>query len=630
MIVKYRPDIDGLRTLAILPVLFFHAGVPGLSGGFVGVDVFFVISGYLITSIITREIGEDRFSILTFYERRIRRILPALIAMIGAAMVATAIFYFPSDFRLVPKTVLAALLFCSNILFYFDSNYFATSAHTKPMLHTWSLAVEEQFYILFPIFLILIQRYASRWRTPAIVAIAGISLALSILAVRMRPDFAFYMLPTRAWELMAGALLAVGAIPAIRNQAARELVALGGLASIGWAVFTFSSETRFPGANALFPVLGAAALIHAAPGTLVGKLLGLRPIVFIGLISYSLYLWHWPVVVFTEYATDMPLSGWRTVSVIAASFALAILSWRFIERPFRSRLQIPRPQLFRIAAIASVAVCVVAVAAQMSRGWPSRFDPEVLRLQSFAQSFSPLREKCHTSDGKEDRKPCVLGGDAPPTVAVWGDSHAVELSYALGEEAASRGQSLVQRTYSSCPPVLDVDFPARPHCRAQNRTVLDYLLKQHEIGTVVLAAYWASSVLAQTPGVARGLERTVAALQASGKRVVVVGPVPPNPFPVPRHLAHLAQRGRLDDAHGISVGELDKRVAYLAPAFARLRTERLTIIQPRNFLCARGMCNIYLGTEPLYFDSHHLSLPGAKLVAAQLGHIFARQAGQAS
>jgi peptidoglycan/LPS O-acetylase OafA/YrhL len=622
VIIKYRPDIDGLRTIAILPVLFFHAGVPGLSGGFVGVDVFFVISGYLITSIIAREIGEGRFSIITFYERRIRRILPALIAMMLAVMVATAIFYFPSDFRLVPKTVLSALFFCSNVLFYWDSNYFATSAHTKPMLHTWSLAVEEQFYIVFPILLILLHRYAPRWRTTAIVAIAVVSLALSIVTVRGHPDFAFYMLPTRAWELMAGALLAVGAIPAIRSQAARELVAFGGVVSIAWAVVTFSSETRFPGANALFPVLGAAALIHSAPDTLVGKVLGLRPIVFIGLISYSLYLWHWPVVVFAEYVTDMPLSGWPTVGAIGASFFLAILSWRFVERPFRSRLGIPRPRLFQIAAVASAAICVVAGAVQVSDGWPSRFDPEVLRLQEYAESFSPLRAKCHTSDGKEERKPCVLGADVPPTVAVWGDSHGVELSYALGEEAASHGQSLIQRTYSSCPPVLDVDIPDRRYCRRRNHTVLNYLLKHPEINTIVMVGYWASSDLAQTPGVARGLERAVSALQDGGKRIVLVGAVPPNPFPVPRHLAHLEQRGQLNDAQGISTSELNEKISYLAPTFARFRAAGLPIMEPRNILCAHARCDIYLDKQPLYFDNHHLSVPGAELVATRLEPIF--------
>lgn len=620
MMDKYRPDIDGLRTIAILPVLLFHAGVPGLSGGFVGVDVFFVISGYLITGIIAREIGEGRFSIVNFYERRIRRILPALIAVMAAVLVGTAILYFPSDFRQVPKTVLAALFFVSNILFYFDSNYFATAAHTKPMLHTWSLAVEEQYYILFPLFLMLMHRFAPRWRTASLWLIAIGSLALSIVAVSKNPDFAFYMLPTRAWELMAGALLAVGAIPAVRSQAAREALALAGVAAIGWAVFTFSSATPFPGASALFPVIGSAMLIHVAPGTLVGRALSLPPVVFIGLISYSLYLWHWPVIVFAEYANDAPLRGWWTVGAIIISLLLAILSWRFVERPFRSRLEVPRPRLFRIAAVASACVCVVAGVAQASRGWPARFDSEVLRLEGAARAFSPERRKCHWDEGEglPEDKPCKLGAPVPPRYALWGDSHGVELSYALGELAAKKGASVAELTSSSCPPVLDVTVPERKDCRTRNRAVYEWLRANPSIETVVLVGYWASSVNARTPGLAQGLERAVLALRQAGKQVIVVGAIPPNPFSVPRRLANLALRGRLADARGTSVEEIDRRTAYLKPALRRLAIEGVTVIEPQNIFCHRARCAIYQDGQALYFDNHHLSLAGANLLAAQI------------
>ncbi|PHQ61093.1 MAG: acyltransferase, partial [Sphingobium sp.] len=335
--MRYRRDIDGLRAVAILPVLLFHAHVPGFSGGYVGVDIFFVISGFLITGIIAREVDEGRFSLVHFYERRFRRIIPALALMILVTLGCAAWLYLPGDLDGVPKSALAATLFASNLWFFTDTGYFAGGADVKPLLHTWSLAVEEQYYIGFPILLMLLARYAPRWRAVVLTMIAAGSLALAIILQRDTSGFTFYLLPTRAWELFAGGLLALGVLPAINRRWISELVAWGGLLAIALAVTFYDRDTIFPGLTALPPVLGAAALIHASPGTSVGRLLSLPILVGIGLLSYSLYLWHWPLIVFTEYATDAPLSGAIRLIVMAAALLAAALSWRFVERPFRSR-----------------------------------------------------------------------------------------------------------------------------------------------------------------------------------------------------------------------------------------------------------------------------------------------------
>ena len=333
MQIDYRRDIDGLRAVAIVPVLLFHAGVPGFGGGYVGVDVFFVISGFLITQIIAREIDGGRFSILNFYERRARRIMPALMAMIAAVLIAACAVYLPGDLNAVPKAAAAATLFVSNLWYFATTGYFAGGAETKPLLHTWSLAVEEQYYIGFPVLLILVARFWPRGRTAMVAAIALVSFGWAVATQGKGDGFAFYMLPPRAWELFAGSLLALGVVPHIRAQWLRELLALAGLAAIGFAIFAYDKTTVFPGVTALPPVLGSVAILHAGAQTRVARMLGLSPFVGIGLISYSLYLWHWPVIVFAQYATDATLSGWGSVAAIAASVLLAVLSWRFVERP---------------------------------------------------------------------------------------------------------------------------------------------------------------------------------------------------------------------------------------------------------------------------------------------------------
>ncbi len=614
----YRPEIDGLRTVAILPVLLFHAGVSGLPGGFVGVDVFFVISGFLITGIIAREVDEQRFSIVRFYERRIRRILPALVAVMVAVLAGAAWLYFPGDFRMVPRSVIAALLSGSNILFWSEAGYFDAAAHSKPMLHTWSLAVEEQFYIVFPLLLILLHRYGARSLLHVLAAIFVGSLALCIVLTRTHPEFAFYLLPTRAWELMAGALLAVGAVPAVTDRRAREVVAVAGLAAIGWAVVAFTPATAFPGAAALLPVLGAAALIHAAEGTAVGRLLSLRPVVFVGQISYSLYLWHWPVIVFAEYATDRRLTGGWTVAAIAVSFVLAALSWRTVERPFRNSQWVPQARLFKLAGVAAASIVVVSIAGVAARGWPQRFAPEVLALDAASKGVSPRRDACHRQqDDPPGIPPCRFGADVPPAALLWGDSHGVEMSYALGELARVRGQSLVSETTSDCTPVLGL-VSLGDACAARNREVVSYLDAHPGIRTLFIVGFWANPANQRRPGLPQALAATIARLRTGGRTVVLLGGVPMQAWPVPRHLAHLEQRGVLSEPDGVTLAEHTAMTRYLAPTLAGLRADGVTVVEPSDLLCRSGRCDVYRGGQVLYFDRHHLSVAGARIVAAGL------------
>lgn len=613
----YRRDIDGLRALAILPVLLFHTHVPGFSGGFVGVDVFFVISGYLITGIIAREIDAGQFSLVRFYERRARRILPALFAMLVFVLAMASWLYLPGDFEAVPKSALMALAFLSNLWFFANTGYFAGGAETMPLLHCWSLAVEEQFYIGFPLLLWGIARYAPRWRVGVIGAAAGVSLGWAVLKAADTDGFAFYMLPPRAWELFAGALLALGAVPEVRSQALREFLALSGLGLILFAVFTYSSATVFPGLSAIPPVLGSALLLHAAPGTRVGALLSSPLPVGIGLISYSLYLWHWPLIVFAEYARDEKLSGLWQLGVIAASLLAAWASWRWIERPFRSSQRFGQKRIFWWSGMGMAALSAAALALIPLGGWASRFPPDVARFTAAKDDFSPKRAACLSEAIGGARSECTFGAPGTaPTALLWGDSHGVEFAWVLGQDYAAKGQALIQRTRGSCPPLLGFARAKDPGCAAFNADVADLLAKSPGVTTVYLSGLWAQGEYRDDPRMLARLDATIVRLRALGKHVVVIGPVPPQPWNVPRHLAHAAAFGTADQIIGAPLSDYQRDTRWLTRAYPMWLAQGVGVIDPARALIDGTHSRIVKGGVPLYFDSHHLSLAGARAVLA--------------
>ncbi len=345
----YRPDIDGLRAIAVVVVVLFHAHLGPFAGGFVGVDVFFVISGYLIVGIILDDIEAGRFSIAAFYERRLRRLFPALFAVLIACTVCGYLLFLPDEYRKFGQSIVATSAFVSNFLFWYQAGYFDTPAELKPLLHTWSLAVEEQFYLIFPAFLFVVSKYAKDATTRLVSIIAVISFALSAWSLSNHPDAAFYLPHTRMWELMIGALLVCAPIPLLTTQLVRTSAAVLGVVLIGISSTLFSSKTPFPGPAALLPCLGAALIIHAGRSgtTFVGTLLATRPFVYVGLVSYSLYLWHWPILVFARAVSVRPLSPAEAAALVVLSFIAADLSWRFVESPFRGkRGRFSRTQIF--------------------------------------------------------------------------------------------------------------------------------------------------------------------------------------------------------------------------------------------------------------------------------------------
>ena len=654
---RYRADIDGLRALAVIPVLFFHAGFTGFSGGFVGVDVFFVISGYLITSIILEDIEAGRFSIISFYERRIRRIFPALFGTLLVSTVIAALILLPDELKNFGQSVTAATLFASNVLFWEEAGYFARAADEMPLLHTWSLAVEEQFYLVFPLFLVLLVRTG---RNSVVFTAAAIllSFALAIWAVPHAPDAAFYLAPMRAWELLLGALLAMGALPPPRRQAARDALSVAGLAFLLWSVFTFSAETSFPGASALLPCLGTALLIHAgADGPSIGgRMLSWRPIVLTGLVSYSLYLWHWPLLVFGELYALRELTGAEALGILLLSGLIATLSWRYVERPFRGRNPVlTRPRLFAAAGVVMLSAIVTGLSLHLFDGLPSRLPPDVARLAEGVRDRNRNRGKCLKPEIEAVRSGdlCRIGavGQAPPTFILWGDSHAEAIQTAVGSAAARAGRMGMFVGAPGCPPLLGVEIEGREaestrQCRAFNDAVLDFV-RQRPIDTVIMAAHWAWYATGERYGregerqvqlgedeaepgsdgsneevFRHGLERTAAALRAAGKKVVIVAPVPEISASVPTTLALAAWFGRDIDIRPTR-DAFEQRNDIPLSAMVDLGHRSLaTIIYPHAGLCDDTACEVERAGRALYSDDNHLSLYGATSIEAILAQAF--------
>jgi peptidoglycan/LPS O-acetylase OafA/YrhL len=381
--LRYRADIDGLRAVAVLAVMLFHARLGVVPGGYVGVDIFFVISGFLISSIIVDGLKQSTFSMAQFYDRRVRRIFPALFTVMAACMAAGWIYLTPADYKNFAISVTSTAVFLSNVSFNRKAGYFAPAASTQPLLHTWSLGVEEQFYAIVPFVLILLYRHAWRTRAPIILGAALLSLGYAAYGVDHEWTSAFYLLPSRAWELLTGMAIAAGIVPAIKWRPAREAAGLTGLAMIAAACLLYTSETHFPGLAALLPCVGTALLIHsgngnsALPPTAVSRLLSLPALVFTGKISYSLYLWHWPLLAFAEYNWPEAFNTPLRLGLIALAVVLSVLTWRFVEQPARQKsLPSARRRVFLSGGAAIAAALVTGYAIRLSDGVINRLPPE--------------------------------------------------------------------------------------------------------------------------------------------------------------------------------------------------------------------------------------------------------------
>jgi peptidoglycan/LPS O-acetylase OafA/YrhL len=640
-VLKHRADIDGLRAVAVLPVVAYHAGLSQTPGGFVGVDVFFVISGYLITGIVAEELarssstGGPSLSLAGFYERRIRRIFPALFGMLALTAVAVSILLTPAEVIDYAWTMLAAVFSGSNVLFWLDTNYFEQAAHQKPLLHTWSLSVEEQFYLFMPIGLLLLWRWqpskavanevGGEGRVPlrvklVILAVAIVSFLWSWWGSQHQPTASFYLLHTRAWELALGALLAVGAIPALRARWARELTAAIGLIAIGASVLLLTAEAPFPGVAALAPCLGTAALLHAgsAGPTLVGRLLSLKPMQFFGLISYSLYLWHWPVIVLQRasfFLGENLDSKIEKALMIALSVLFAWLSYKLIEQPFRGRSWLSpggrwldRRQMYAAGAIGAATLSAVSALLILSGGFPARMSAQANQTAAFLTQSPLLTMKdptCMAGIGLRDRvdaEKCLTPLNGKKNVLLLGDSHAAHLWSGLA--AVIPEANLMQATAGGCRPT----WPSNSKdviCNQLLSDIYERRLESMPPELVILAARW-------EPSDVGALEKTLVKFRQLGIPVVVLGPVPRYDQLLPRLLIASEQRSdsALPQRH---------RMGLVPIANSRLAKETadkdVPYISLYDALCTTNVCQTRTPTgAPLQYDGGHLTVQGSAYV----------------
>jgi peptidoglycan/LPS O-acetylase OafA/YrhL len=631
--IPKRPEIDGLRAIAVVLVILYHAGL-GCPGGYVGVDVFFVISGYLIGALILAEIARGEFRITQFWERRVRRILPALVCVVVACIGFGWYGLVPADFDALGRSVAYQSALLSNVFFYRWTNYF-TTGDTHPLLHTWSLALEEQFYLVFPILLALLARFRRRVLVASLGAIAVASLWLSIHGTKTDPTAAFYLLPYRAWELALGALLAAAPHAWPERRSVNEGLGWMGLGLVMFASMTFSGETRFPGASALLPCVGTALVLgsNSRQRTQLGRLLSTRPFVFVGLISYSLYLWHWPLLVLTRYPSVAPLPLWTRLAVVAGSVLLATISWKAVEMPFRNRrVFTSRRRIFTFAGITLTSLLGFGTMVHLKGGLPSRFRPEALRYLE-ARNDKDFRIELAYEAAVAGKLPEIGRKDPglPVELLVWGDSHAMALLHVLDALCAEAGVRGLAATHSLTAPLLGFrslsPFSLREKSILYNQAIVD-TVRGRRIKKVLLAASWNAYVC--EADFEQALRTTIAALKDASATVFIVEDVPKHPFEVPKALALAAQHGRQLDRVGLSVVEYRAQRAVCDRIFERVAEPSVVILDPAPILIDdNGLCRTEIDGRALYFDRHHLSIHGEMQLRPLFEKVVSRQYSRA-
>lgn len=616
----YRPEIDGLRAIAVLSVVFFHAGFKIASGGFVGVDVFFVISGYLITGIIVRDLSEGRFSLASFYERRARRIFPALFVVMGACIPIAWTLMLPGEFKDFLNSLVAASLFVSNVFFWRQGDYFGVGVEQMPLIHTWSLAIEEQFYLAFPLFLLILWRFGLRAVVAGLVACALLSFAASIYGLNSHRLGNFYLTPTRVWELIAGAFCAL----ALRKKSTgSDILALLGLSMIIFSTLAYDRLTPFPSIFTIMPVGGAMLIIlFAQTRTRICALLSHPILVGLGLVSYSVYLWHQPLFAFARIhmLTDPPnVVVW---ALCLLSVFLGWITWLFVEQPVRSgRLTLlrGRSSVFAASAIAVSLTAALGIGLDNSTAYEARETDRTKYFHSYLtynateERKSQFREpECFLSTRNNDfrfyNKSVCLNTDPERTNAIIvGDSHAAQLWQAISEHFP--GVNFMQATASGCKPVPP--FEGARRCTELMRYVFDEVLPNTEIDSIILSARWSENDIT-------ALKETIDGLEDDGFEVTVIGPTASFEVEVPRILGRFEESTDLE-LQSIAASYLDANALTVSDKIAEMVAETPAAYVPLATTLCQNICKVIASTgEPVFFDDSHFTMAGARDAVAML------------
>ena len=636
----YRPDIDGLRAVAVLSVVVFHAFPAYLPGGFAGVDVFFVISGFLISSIIFKGLDSGTFSIRTFYERRVRRIFPSLLTVLIFCLVLGWFVLLPDEYQRLGLHSAGGASFIANLIFWDEAGYFDARAHAKPLLHLWSLGVEEQFYLVWPLLAILLWRWLPRHQWRVVVGMALASFALNIAIKGYMPEAAFYSPLTRLWELLAGALLAFhaqraasppGRWPRLMRIHPEALSVLG-IALLVAAFVVIDKSRSFPGWWAILPVLGSTMIILAGARSRVNALwLSSRPMVLVGLISYPLYLWHWPLLSYAYIIEGKtPSIAIRSVAV-ALSLVLAWGSWRLIETPVRKS---KGRAAFAVLLFLGIMLAALGYAVYLKDGMPQRMTAYTERLAELVWEVEKISERsCKERFTQPALSYCLESTPgAAHQVALIGDSFANQYFVALNARYQRLNKSMVNLGRGQCPVLRGIETtrPVNYSCEAISNYVLDYVLSTPSIETVIIADRWRRDVggklkhrrlPAETKPATilqAGIEDTVAELLAAGKRVVIVSGTPELPY-VARSCVrfrpfYLSKREHQDRcAMPRSSYEKYARAYKQVLANVKAKYPALMVVDPAVPLCDKDWCHGRVDGRLVFRDSNHFSHAGAEL-----------------
>ena len=646
--MNYRAEIDGLRALAVVPVILFHAGFELFSGGFVGVDVFFVISGYLITTILIEDIENERFSIVNFYERRARRILPALFFVMLICIPFAWMWMLPSQMKDFSQSLVAVSLFASNILFWTESGYFDAAAEEKPLLHTWSLAVEEQFYVLFPIFLIFAWRFGRNKVFWTIIIMSAISLLLSEWGWRNNATANFYLAHTRAWELFSGSIAAF--IVQQHGVQKNNLLATLGLAAIIFSIFVFDESTPFPSLYALVPVLGVVLLVlYGAKETFVAKILSTKGFVSIGLISYSAYLWHQPLFAFSRIKLLDNPSVFLMLGLCLFSILLAFLSWRFVENPLRNNNMFSRKMIFSGSLLGVLLSLALGYVGHIKNGFVDRFDYTTIDLVGMEPDKPKIEETIGCTDKDVDNLNSifcnVVFNEKPSEIAVFGDSHADVIAMALHHAKVN----FVVASLGGCAPLIGVGVAegnwGKGVCKNLSAMQLEYIKQHPEIKKILLVARWSlytsgdyetsmqkwflygEENVSHTQESSRKifsekLEETILAYQDLGLSVSVLMQVPQQKYKPVEAITKTFLIGNKSNKTILTTRlkeHLDLQ-EYNRDIIEKIKAKNgsFAVISLDDMFCNDEVCRMLDDKTVLYRDDDHLSLAGAQYISSRL------------
>lgn len=611
--MEYRREIDGLRAIAVLPVILFHAGFETFGGGFVGVDIFFVISGFLITTIIAEEVKKGRFSIVNFYERRARRIFPALFLVMGVCIISAWFLLLPGDMKEFADSITAVSLFLSNFLFWYQSGYFDTAAEMKPMLHTWSLAVEEQFYVIFPLLLILFIKLGKQYVLAVLLFLFFASFGFAQWASITNPEMAFYLLPARGWELLLGSLISLLLYRVqIRHRIVSECGTGLGLLLILYSIFFYNKTTPFPGVYALAPTIGAGLIIvFATQKTMLGQLIGNKLFMRIGVISYSAYLWHQPLFVFARYVTlnEPSKAMFATLSVV--TFVLAYLSWKFVELPFRDKYKLNKRVIFAGSFLFLSIFIVFGIWGRMTDGFSNRVD------KSFGGDIGHLSFHQYIDEKYFDCEPKIIAQQAlswngflrckqskvgVPDIVLLGDSHAEHLFIGLAE---AKPNSNVAFYIKSDKPYID---------NPEFATIFNELLSNKKHQKVILTMNYMGRLKWDVEGLYDGFSGTIKALLNAGKDVYILGDIPK----YNKDAQVCAYAKNSVEAVSYCYLYIDA-VEYQRDMYGAVLTKlsndyHVPYIDIYSPLCTETKCGMIKNNNMLYRDDNHLNILGSELI----------------